>query len=166
MKLAGTDVNGTVPVVANTEPEIAANGSGVTVPPGNTGLAYAGVVEAHNSEVTMNAVVATPPLSHGQHLPVRDASQAVAAAGATEPMAGLRAGRRVVSPIPEKSEARALLFPPATPANQRSVPAAYPAALAGNSSNRQDVVCRCRNRHLPSKNVEQHPDAPGVVQII
>ena len=103
-------------------------------------------------------------------MPVRDASQAVAAAGATEPMSGLRAGRRVVSPIPEKSEARveALLFPPppATPADQRSVPAGYPAALAGTSRNRQDVVCRCRNRYLPSKNVEQHPDAPGVVQII
>jgi len=85
-------------------------------------------------------------------------------------MAGLCAGSRVVSPIPEKSEARvdALLFPPppATPADQRSVPVAYPAALAGNSRNRQNVVCHCRNCHLPTENVEQHSDAPRVLQVI
>ena len=39
-------------------------------------------------------------------------------------------------------------------------------APAGNSSNRQNVVGRCRNCHLPAENVEKHPDAPGIVQII
>jgi hypothetical protein len=59
MKLAGTDVRGTVPVEAKTEPEIAPNRSGVTVPPGNTGLADAGVVEAHKAEAATNAIAAT-----------------------------------------------------------------------------------------------------------
>jgi len=37
---------------------------------------------------------------------------------------------------------------------------------AGQFINRQRVVCRCRNCHLLAKNVEQQPDAPGVVQLI
>ena len=33
-------------------------------------------------------------------------------------------------------------------------------------SQRHDVVCRCRNSDLASKNVEKHPHAPGIVQTI
>ena len=63
MKLAGTDVKGTVPVVAKTEPEMAPNRSGVTVPPGNTGLADAGVVGAHKNEAATSAIATTPSCS-------------------------------------------------------------------------------------------------------
>jgi hypothetical protein len=60
MKLAGTDVKDTVPVEAKTEPEIAPKRSGVTVPPGNTKLADAGVAEPHKSEAPASAIAATP----------------------------------------------------------------------------------------------------------
>jgi hypothetical protein len=45
-------------------------------------------------------------------------------------------------------------------------PAGLFRAPAGNSSNRQNVVRRCRNCHLPTKDVEKHPDASGIVQLI
>ena len=48
-----------MPVVAKTEPEMAPNRSGVTVPPGNTGLANAGVVGAHKNEAAVAALAVT-----------------------------------------------------------------------------------------------------------
>jgi len=48
--------------VAKTEPEMAPNRSGVTVPPGNTGLADAGVVGAHKNEAA-SAIATTPSCS-------------------------------------------------------------------------------------------------------
>jgi hypothetical protein len=45
----------------------------------------------------------------------------------------------------------------------REEPAGLFRAPAGNSSNRQNVVRLCRDCHPPAKDVEQHPDAPGVV---
>jgi hypothetical protein len=35
--------------------------------------------------------------------------------------------------------------------------------FAGNSRQRQDVICRRRNRDLPAANVEQYPNPPGIV---
>jgi hypothetical protein len=38
--------------------------------------------------------------------------------------------------------------------------------VEGNSSERQNVVCRSRNRDPPAQNVEKHPDAPDIVKLI